>query len=131
MKRRRPHFVPLSRQALAILTELHEFTGNGELMFPRPGAASKFITDEGLLVALRRMGYGKDEMCIHGFRSMAASLLQRMGEDHNIKELQLSHVTGTAVSRAYDRYEFEQERRAMMQRYADYLDELREKALNG
>ena len=129
MKRRRPHFLPLSRQALGLLKELHEFTGNGELMFPRPGASSKFITDEGLLVALRRTGYGKDQMCVHGFRSMAGSLLQRMGEAHNIKELQLSHVTGTAASRAYDRYEFEQERRDMMQRYADYLDSLRVKAL--
>lgn len=131
MKRRREHFVPLPQQVMALLRELKDLTKNDELIFPSPFSATRCITDVCLLNSLRRMGYGRDEMCVHGFRTIASTLMEGLGVNENAKEMQLSHTIGTQVSGAYNKYTYETERREMMQRYADYLDALREKALDG
>ena len=75
--------------------------------------------------ALRRLGYGSDEMCSHGFRSMFSTLLHEAGFDHDIIELQLSHQRRDQVAAVYDRSQRLPERRKMMQWWADYLDRLK------
>ncbi|GAB6038189.1 tyrosine-type recombinase/integrase [Fundidesulfovibrio butyratiphilus] len=125
MKRRLPHVVPLSRQVLVILEELRPITGEGRFVFPSyqtPGRAMSKMT---LAAALRRLGYTKDEMTAHGFRSTASTLLRECGFPHHLIETQLAHVTGNSVSRAYDRAQYLPERRKMMQAWADYLDALK------
>lgn len=79
MKMRQVHIVPLARQALSILRELHNFTGHGRYLFPSPRTGSRPISDVTLLAALRRMGYSSEEMTVHGFRSLASTLLNEQG----------------------------------------------------
>lgn len=128
MKRRREHLVPLARQVVALLRELQEVTGNGELVFPSAYSKSAPITDMGLLNALRRLGYGKGVMDIHGFRSIASTHLNEMGFRADIIEMQLSHAQKDSVRSAYNRALYLPERTDMMQRYADFLDGLRAQA---
>lgn len=128
MKGRRPHIVPLSRQALAIIEDLREVTGGGEWMFPSPQSAARCISDMALLTAIRRMGYGKEEMTAHGFRAMASTNLEHMGCDVRLIELQLAHADQNDVRAAYKRdvSRLQIEARAkMMQEWSDYLDALR------
>jgi integrase len=128
MKMRRPHRVPLARQPLAILRELQEVTGNGRWLFPSVRTFTRPISENTLNAALRRLGYGSDEMCIHGFRSMASSRLNEMGRwNPDAIERQLAHQEANTVRRAYTHgAEFWTERVQMMQAWADYLDGLRE-----
>jgi integrase len=128
MKMRRPHRVPLARQSLAILRELHEVTGNGRWLFPSIRSFTRPISENTLNAALRRLGYGSDEMCIHGFRSMASTCLNEMGHwNPDAIERQLAHQEANAVRRAYTHgAEFWTERVQMMQAWADYLDGLKE-----
>ena len=125
MKMRRPHFVPLARQVVALLRVLHNLTGNRELVFPGTASASRCISDMGLLNALRRMGYGRDEMTVHGFRSMASTRLNEMGYRPDVIEAQLAHAEKNSIRNAYNRAQYLPERRTMMQEWADYLDSLR------
>ena len=125
MKMRRPHFVPLARQVVALLRALHNLTGNRELVFPGTASASRCISDMGLLNALRRMGYGRDEMTVHGFRSMASTRLNEMGYRPDVIEAQLAHAEKNSIRNAYNRAQYLPERRTMMQEWADYLDSLR------
>ena len=91
MKMRCEHVVPLSRQVLALLNELHAFTGNGDLVFPSARARVAPISDAAPLAALRRMGYGKDTMTLHGFRAMASTRLNELGFRSDVIEAQLAH----------------------------------------
>ena len=126
MKMKRPHVVPLSRQVVKLLQELREWTGHGRLVFPSPFSATRCISNMGLLNALRRMGYGKGEMSIHGFRGMASTLLNESGKyRHDVIEVQLAHGEKNAVRAAYNHAEYLPERRAMMQDWADMLDAMR------
>jgi len=127
MKMRRPHRVPLARQPLAILRELKEITGNGRWLFPSVRSFTRPISENTLNAALRRLGYGSEEMCIHGFRSMASSRLNEMGGwNPDAIERQLAHQEANAVRRAYTHgAEFWTERVQMMQAWADYLDGLK------
>ena len=127
MKMKRPHTVPLARQVIRLLEAIGEFTGGGRYIFPSTHSASRCISDVGLLNALRRQGYGKDTMTIHGFRSMASTLLNEHGYRPDVIEAQLAHGERNAIRGAYNRAEYLPERREMMQRYADYLDGLRER----
>ena len=124
MKMRLDHMVPLSTQALAILQQLHELTGEGQLMFPglRHGKA---ISDATFIAALRRMGYEKEEMCAHGFRSMASTLLNEQGYAADVIEKQLAHNPRDKIRGVYNRAEYLPERRKMMQEWADYLTGLK------
>ena len=120
------HVVPLSRQALAILRELHPLTGHGRYLFPSPRTGERPMSDNGVLSALLRMGFPSDEMTGHGFRAMARTLLaERLNVDEAIIEAQLAHAVKDSLGRAYNRTEFLERRRKMLQTWADYLDKLR------
>lgn len=126
MKMRETHIVPLARQMLTILEDLHRFTGHGRYLFPSMRANSAPISDVTLLAALRRMGYDKDVMTVHGFRSMASTLLNEQGYNRDWIERQLAHGERNTVRASYNYAQYLPERRRMMQEWADYLDGLRE-----
>jgi integrase len=128
MKMRRPHRVPLSRQALSILKELKALTGECRWLFPSACSVLRPMSENTLNAALRRLGYESDAMSAHGFRAMAATRLNEMGRWHSDAiERQLAHQEPNAVRRAYTHgAEYWSERILMMQAWADYLDELRE-----
>lgn len=129
MKMRRPHKVPLSRQVLEMLEELREITGHRQHLFPCMGRPRKPMSENGVNQALRRLGYESGEMTAHGFRAMAATLLNEMGCWHpDAIERQLAHQEMSSVRRAYARGEYWDERVAMMQHWSDHLDGLREAA---
>lgn len=121
-----PHAVPLSTQAVAILRDLQSLTGAGCYLFPSLRTLTRPMSDAAVLAALRRMGFPKDEMTGHGFRAMARTMLaERLGVDEAVIEAQLGHAVRDALGRAYNRTEFVDQRRTMMQTWADYLDKLR------
>ncbi len=121
----RSHLVPLSNQALAILHELHQLTGDDRFVFPGARDASRPMSENAITAALRRMGYDGDTMTWHGFRSIASTLLNEHGFNPDAIEAQLGHVTGNKVRAAYNRAQYLPERRRMMQDWADYLDSLK------
>ena len=124
-----PHVVPLSRQALAVVRDLHPLTGQGRYVFPSPRTGERPMSDNAVLSALRRMGFPSDEMTGHGFRAMARTLLaERLAMDEAVIEAQLAHAVKDALGRAYNRTEFLEQRLKMLQTWADYLDRLREGA---
>lgn len=125
MKMRRPHVVPLAPQVVKLFRSMLEFSGPAGLVFPSTFSATRCISDMGLLNALRRMGYGKETMTIHGFRGMASTLLNEQGYRPDVIEAQLAHGEKNAVRAAYNHAEYLPERRAMMEAWADYLDGLR------
>lgn len=125
MKRKREHLVPLAGQVIGLFRELQEDTGDGELCFPSPFSRTRPISDMGLLNGLRRMGYGKGEMDVHGFRSIASTLLNEQGFRSDVIEMQLSHAQKDSTRGAYNRALYLPERMEMMQAWADYLDGLR------
>ena len=128
MKMREPHLVPLSRQSLEILKDLYFLTGRSSYLFPCPRSFKQPMSDNAVLSALRRMGIGKDEMTGHGFRAMARTVLDEVLHVRpDYIEHQLAHAVRDPNGRAYNRTAHLEERRKMMQLWADYLDELREK----
>lgn len=117
--------MPLSRQAVELLRELHKLTGTGRYLFPSPRTKERPLSDNGVLSALRRMGYSGEEMTGHGFRAMArTALAERLKVDERFIELQLSHAVRDSNGRAYNRASFLEERTRMMQDWADYLEKL-------
>jgi integrase len=125
-KMRRPHKVPLSRQVLALLREIHLITGKSRFLFPSVRSEDRPITDNTLNAALRRLGYDKTEVTAHGFRATASTLLNETNKWHpDAIERQLAHVEGNDVRRAYARGDHWAERIKMMQSWSDYLDSLR------
>jgi integrase len=128
MKMRQPHIVPLSLQALAILRETHAVTGQGRFVFPNKSSREKSMGVMTLVTALRYLGYRPDEMTCHGFRSMASTLLNEKGYNSDWIERQLAHAERSSVRAAYNYAQYLPERRKMMQEYADYLVELKERA---
>jgi integrase len=127
MKMKRPHIVPLARQTLELLEELRDYTGHGRYLFPsnRTPKGDRPMSEATVLAALRNMGYTKDQMVPHGFRSMASTILNENGFHPDWIERQLAHVEGNSVRAAYNYAEYLPERRRMMQWWADYLDGLR------
>lgn len=127
MKMRRPHRVPLSRQVIEMLKELHEHTHWWKYLFPCLGKPRKAMSENAVNQGLRKLGYTSDQMTAHGFRAMAATLLNEMGDwNPDAIERQLAHVDTNQVRRAYARGEYWDERVEMMQRWSDYLDHLRD-----
>jgi len=126
MKKKRTHLVPLSRQAVQILEELKPLTGNGKYVFPSIRTNDRPISENTLNAALRRLGYAKDEMTSHGFRSVASTLLHELGWPSHVIETQLAHVDRNSVRAAYNRAEYLRERKKLMQAWADYLDALKQ-----
>ena len=127
MKMRRPHRVPLARQAVAVLNALKVLTGEGRWLLPSVRTVKRPISENTLNAALRRLGYGPDAMTAHGFRATAATRLNEMGRWHpDVIERQLAHQEPNDVRRAYTHgVEYWPDRVAMMQVWADYLDELK------
>lgn len=124
MKMRRPHLVPLSRQAIAILKELEELNGKREFVFPSIPRPRQHMSNGTILMALDRMGY-RGKMTGHGFRALAmGTIKEKLRYRHEVIDRQLAHVPANKVDKAYDRAEFLQERKKMMQRWADYIDSL-------
>ena len=128
MKMRQPHVVPLSSQVVSLFTALREHSGAGKLVFPSPFSATRCISDMGLLNALRRMGYVKGEMTVHGFRGMASTLLNEQGYRADVIEAQLAHGERNVVRKAYNHAQYLPERRKMMDEWANFLDGLRTQA---
>ncbi|MFM8330075.1 MAG: tyrosine-type recombinase/integrase, partial [Candidatus Methylumidiphilus sp.] len=128
MKMNSPHIVPLSAQALAVLAELRPLTGGGRFLFPSERARDRPMSDGTINAALRRLGYGSDEMTGHGFRAMACSILNEQDWKPDAIEKQLAHAERSKVRAAYHRAEHLPERRKMMQAWADYLDSLKQGA---
>jgi len=124
MKMRTEHIVPLSRQAVQTLRELHPLTGAGRYVFPSARTPGRPMSENAVLAALRRMGYERDQMTGHGFRTMASTLLNEQGAPADAIERQLAHAERDGVRDAYNRAEYLTERRRMMQSWADYLDGL-------
>jgi integrase len=125
MKMRSPHIVPLSRQALAILNELHPLTGGGRYLFSGERTRERPMSENTVNAALRRLGFTKDEMTGHGFRSMASTLLNEQGWNRDAIERQLAHSERNTVRAAYNYAEHLPERRKMMQAWANHLDTLK------
>lgn len=121
MKMKREHWVPLSRQVLEILEELHEISGHREYLFPSMRARKDVpISENTLNAALKSLGFDGIHVA-HGFRAMASSLLNEMGWRPDVIERQLSHVEENKVRAAYNRAEYITERRQMMQAWSDFL----------
>jgi integrase len=121
-----PHIVPLCRQAVRILRELHPLTGDGQFLFPGARTNKRPMSDNAVLAAMRRMGIGKEEMTGHGFRAVARTILDEvLGFRPDFIEHQLAHAVRDPLGRAYNRTAHLPERRKMMQKWADYLDRLK------
>ena len=127
MKMRQPHSVPLSYQALTILKEMRSLSGSGRYVFPSIRTRARPISDNTINAALRRMGYSKEQMTAHGFRTSASSLLNESGKwNPDAIERALAHMVAGSVRRIYNQSAYWNERVAMAQWWSDYLGELRE-----
>jgi integrase len=126
MKMRRAHRVPLALRAVAVLRELQAITGRGKFVFPSVRSSARCMSENTINAALRRLGFEKDEMTGHGFRSAASSMLNESGLwSADAIERQLAHVDTDNVRRAYARADYWDERLRMMAWWADRCDELR------
>lgn len=124
-----PHLVPLARQAVALLQGLQPLTGEGRYVFPALTTGQRCMSENTVRSALRRLGYGNDEMTAHGFRAMARTMLaERLNVAPEVIEAQLAHAVADALGRAYNRTQYVEQRVQMMQTWADYLDRLRQGA---
>jgi integrase len=136
MKRRKedkadgpPHLVPLAAQAVAILSELQALTGAGRFVFPALTSSKRCMSENTVRSALRRLGYGNEDMTAHGFRATARTMIaERLGIGAEVIEAQLAHAVADSLGRAYNRTQYLDQRRTMMQAWADYLDKLRKGA---
>ena len=126
MKMKQDHIVPLSNQAIEILTELKELTGASIYVFPSGRSFARPMSNNAILAALRRMGYDKDTMTGHGFRALARTILDEVLQVRpDFIEHQLAHAVRDPNGRAYNRTAHLTERKKMMQKWADYLDGLK------
>lgn len=125
MKMRDEHVVPLPTQAVAILRDLQPLTGRGRYCFPSLRTADRPMSENTVNASLRRMGYDKATMTGHGFRALASTRLNEMGYKPDVIERQLAHAERNKVRAVYNRAQYMDERRKMMQAWADYLDALR------
>jgi integrase len=133
MKRRKdekangqPHVVPMAMQVVAILQELQPLTQHSRYVFPSILTREKCMSENTVRSALRRLGYANDEMTAHGFRAMARTMLaEQLNVQPEVIEAQLAHTVSDSLGRAYNRTQYLAQRREMMDRWADYLDQLR------
>ena len=119
-----PHLVPLSRQAVAVLRDLHALTGNGKLLFPGARHRDVPMSDATMNAALKRMGFDVDTIQPHGFRHTASTALNEMGFPPEAIERQLSHRE-RGIAGVYNKAKHMPERVKLMQAWADYLDTLK------
>jgi integrase len=130
-KTKTDHIVPLSTQALAILHEIHPVSGHGQYVFQGGHSPLKPMSESAINAALKRMGYDtQKDITGHGFRAMARTILhERLNIDPAIIEHQLAHKVPDTLGSAYNRTKFIEQRKIMMQSWADYLDELKAGAI--
>jgi integrase len=120
------HLVPLAAQAVTILRELQPITGHGRFVFPSLLTGERCMSENTVRGALRRLGYGNDDMTAHGFRAMARTMIaERLNIAPEVIEAQLAHAVADSLGRAYNRTQFLDQRRDMMTKWADYVDRLR------
>ncbi len=130
----RPHVIPLSTQAIGILERAKEYApeaGSEFIFFSRRARKNGHISGAALLDALKALGWNTDdEMSVHGFRGTFSTLANEAGYRSDVIELQMAHIDKNAVRAAYNHATYMQERRAMLQEWADYLDDLRDKKIS-
>jgi integrase len=127
MKMGQDHIVPLATQAVALLRDLYVMTGHGKFVFPSVRTSTRCMSENTVNAALRGMGYGKEVMTGHGFRAMARTIMDEvLGERIDLIEHQLAHAVKDPNGRAYNRTAHLPARRLMMQRWADYLDSIKQ-----
>ena len=126
MKMKTAHLVPLSKQAIVILNELKPLTGDGKYLFPSVRTSDRPMSNNSINAALRRLGFGHDDMTAHGFRALARTILDEvLGFRPDFIEHQLAHAVRDPNGRAYNRTAHLTERRKMMQAWSDYLDKIK------
>ena len=125
-KTKTEHIVPLSSQAVKLLTDLKSISSNSPYVFPSIRTNERPMSENTINAALRRLGYTSEQMCGHGFRAMARTILDEV-LDYPIEviEMQLAHAVKDANGRAYNRTKYREQRHKMMQHWSDYLDGLR------
>jgi len=125
MKMKEQHIVPLAPQAIAILDDIRPLTGHGVYVFPSLRGDSRPMSNNTVNSALRRLGYEKNQLCAHGFRSMASTLLNEMGWNGDVIEKQLAHGDRDKIRASYNFARYLPERKKMMDAWASYLDSLK------
>jgi len=127
MKERAEHVVPLSDQAIETLNDFKEITGKKKWLFPSPRPDGRHLSEGAVRMALRSMGYEKEDMTAHGFRSMASTVLNEYEWPTDIIEHQLSHVDKNTIRRTYNRAQYMPQRKAMMQWRGDFIIAVRDR----
>ena len=122
MKMRRPHDVPLSKQAIEIIKDIWQLSENGELVLPSIRSLDRPLSENAMNSALRRMGYSQEDMTAHGFRSSASTILNERGFNPDVIEAALAHIDDNEIRRAYNRAKYLTERTKLLQEWADLLD---------
>ena len=127
MKMKQPHIVPLSYQSIIVLRYMESLRGNSNFVFPSARGGSRPLSENGVRTALRTMGYTNDQMTAHGFRAMARTILdEHLNFRPDFIEHQLAHAVRDPNGRAYNRTKYLPQRKEMMQKWADYLDGLKQ-----
>ena len=124
MKMKRRHIVPLSLQVKSILEELRPLTGKSRWIFPSPRDNLRCMSENGVRVALRTIGYTNEQITPHGFRAMFSTIANEHGINRDVIERQLAHVENNSVRGTYNHAEYMTDRIKLMQWWADYLDSL-------
>ena len=124
MKMKRRHIVPLSKQVKEILIELNYLTGNSRYLFPTPRDKNRPMSENGVRVALRSLGFTKEQIVPHGFRAMFSTIANEHEFNRDVIERQLAHVPDNAIRGAYNHAEYMPQRIKLMQWWADWLDGL-------
>ncbi|MDD5001252.1 MAG: integrase arm-type DNA-binding domain-containing protein [Thiomonas arsenitoxydans] len=126
MKMREPHIVPLPQQAVALLKDLRPFSSRSRYVFPSPRSKDRPMSENAVNVALRALGFDRDTVTGHGFRATARTILdEHLRYRVEVIEMQLAHAVRDPLGRAYNRTKYLEERKDMMQAWADYLDKLK------
>jgi len=121
------HIIPLSKQALEILKDIEPLTGRFQYVFPGARSRKRPMSDNALRMALRTMGFTNQQMSVHGFRTTASTTLNELGFNPDAIEAQLAHKDGNKIRAIYNRAKYLDERREMLQAWADYLDKLKKR----
>ena len=124
MKMKRRHIIPLSRQVIEILTECQQLTGNSRYLFPTPRDINRPMSENGVRVALRSLGFTKEQITPHGFRAMFSTIANEHEFNRDVIERELAHVPDNAIRGAYNHAEYLPQRIKLMQWWADWLDGL-------
>lgn len=121
MKARRPHSIPLTKQAQEVLREMREITGKGKFIFPSLKNSGQPISDNGARVALRRMGIEKEKICPHGFRAAFSTIANANGKNADVIEAVLAHTPQNQVRAAYNRASYTREKRELLEWYCERI----------